>query len=39
MMSEFEELWLSAMSEATARLESLSDEEIERVLNEKNLAS
>jgi hypothetical protein len=36
MMSEFEELWLSAMSEATARLESLSDEEIERVFDGDN---
>lgn len=36
MMSEFEELWLSAMSEATARLESLSDEEIERLFDGDN---
>jgi hypothetical protein len=35
MMSEFEELWLSAMSEASARIEALSDEEIERVFNEQ----
>jgi hypothetical protein len=36
MMSEFEELWLSAMSEANAKLESLSDEEIERVFDGDN---
>ena len=35
MMSEFEELWLSAMSEANATLESLSDEEIERIFNDE----
>ena len=34
MMSEFEELWLSAMSEATAKLEAMSDEELERIFNE-----
>jgi hypothetical protein len=38
-MSEFEKLWMSAMSEATAKLDSLSDEELERILNEQNLAS
>jgi hypothetical protein len=36
LMSEFEELWLSAMSEANDRLEALSDEEIERVFNDGN---
>ena len=35
MMSEFEELWLSAMSVANAKLESLSDEEIERIFNDE----
>jgi len=38
MMSDFEQLWSAVMSEASDRLESLSDEEIERILNE-NLAS
>jgi hypothetical protein len=37
-MSDFEQLWNVAMSEASARLEALSDEEIERILDE-NLAS
>lgn len=35
-MSEFEELWLAAMSEANATLDSLSDEEIERIFNDGN---
>ena len=35
MMSEFEELWLSAMSEASDRLEALSDEELERALSDE----
>ena len=34
-MSEFEKLWMSAMSEATAKLDSLSDEEIERIFNDE----
>lgn len=38
-MSEFEELWLLAMSEANAKLESITDEELERILNDQNLAS
>jgi hypothetical protein len=37
-MSDFEQLWNVAMSEASDRLEALSDEEIERILDE-NLAS
>ena len=36
MMSEFEELWLSAMSEANAKLEAMSDEELERILDGNN---
>jgi hypothetical protein len=38
-MSDFEQLWNVAMSEASDRLEALSDEEIERIFNESNLAS
>jgi hypothetical protein len=38
VMSDFEQLWNVAMSEASDRLEALSDEEIERILDE-NLAS
>jgi hypothetical protein len=38
-MNDFEKLWEIAMSEATARLEALSDEEVERIINESNLAS
>jgi hypothetical protein len=38
-MSDFEQLWSAAMSEANARLEALSDEEIERILNNEILAS
>ena len=38
-MNDFEKLWGIAMSEASARIEALSDEEIERVLNEQILAS
>ena len=38
-MIDFEKLWEIAMSEATARLEALSDEEVERITNESNLAS
>ena len=38
-MLDFEKLWEQAMSEASARLEALSDEEIERIVNESNLAS
>jgi hypothetical protein len=38
IMSDFEQLWNVAMSEASDRLEALSDEEIERILDE-NLAS
>jgi hypothetical protein len=34
VMSDFEQLWNVAMSEASARLEALSDEEIERAMNE-----
>jgi hypothetical protein len=34
IMSDFEQLWNVAMSEASARLEALSDEEIERAMNE-----
>jgi hypothetical protein len=37
IMSDFEQLWSVAMSEASDRLEALSDEEIERILDE-NLA-
>jgi hypothetical protein len=36
---DFEKLWEEAMSEASARLEALSDKEIERIVNESNLAS
>lgn len=36
-MNDFEQLWAAAMSEATAKLEALSDEEIERAFDE-NLA-
>jgi phage shock protein A len=38
-MNDFEKLWNVAMSEASAKLDSLSDEEIERIVNESNLAS
>jgi hypothetical protein len=38
-MSDFEKLWAVAMSEANARLESITDEELERILNDQNLAS
>jgi hypothetical protein len=34
VMSDFEQLWNVAMSEASARLEALSDEEIERAIDE-----
>jgi hypothetical protein len=35
-MSEFEKLWMSAMSEATAKLDSLSDEELRKAIDESN---
>jgi hypothetical protein len=34
VMNDFEQLWNVAMSEASDRLEALSDEEIERAMNE-----
>jgi hypothetical protein len=34
VMNDFEQLWNVAMSEASARLEALSDEEIERAIDE-----
>jgi hypothetical protein len=37
--NDFELLLEAAMSEALAKLDSLSDEELERILNEQNLAS
>lgn len=33
MSSEFDKLWAEVMSEANAKLESLSDEEIERLVD------
>jgi hypothetical protein len=36
LMSDFEQLWNVAMSEASARLEALSDEEIERIFNDES---
>lgn len=38
-MNDFEKLWSLAMSEASARLEAITDEELERILNDSNLAS
>jgi hypothetical protein len=35
VMSDFEQLWNVAMSEASDRLEALSDEEIERIFNDE----
>jgi hypothetical protein len=35
-MNDFEKLWGIAMSEANAKLDSLSDEEIERVFDGDN---
>ena len=35
-MLDFEKLWEQAMSEATARLEALSDEEVERIFNDES---
>jgi hypothetical protein len=35
-MSDFEQLWNVAMSEASDRLEALSDEEIERIFNDES---
>ena len=35
-MLDFEKLWEEAMSEASARLEALSDEEIERIFNDES---
>jgi hypothetical protein len=35
VMSDFEQLWNVVMSEASARLEALSDEEIERIFNDE----
>ena len=32
-MNDFEQLWAIAMSEASAKLEALSDEEIERLVD------
>jgi hypothetical protein len=34
-MLDFEKLWEAAMSEASDRLEALSDEEIERIFNDE----
>jgi hypothetical protein len=39
MDNEFELLLEKAMSEALAKLDTITDEEIERILNEQNLAS
>jgi hypothetical protein len=36
VMSDFEQLWNVAMSEASDRLEALSDEEIERIFNDES---
>jgi hypothetical protein len=36
LMLDFEKLWEEAMSEASARLEALSDEEIERIFNDES---
>jgi hypothetical protein len=38
-MNDFEKLWGIAMSEANARLDELTDEEIERIVSDQNLAS
>jgi hypothetical protein len=35
-MLDFEKLWTVAMSEASDRLEALSDEEIERIFNDES---
>jgi hypothetical protein len=36
VMLDFEKLWEATMSEASARLEALSDEEIERIFNDES---
>jgi len=38
-MNEFEEAMKQVLSEGLAKIESLSDEEVERIINESDLAS
>ena len=38
-MNDFEKAMALVLSEGLAKIESLSDEEVERIINESNLAS
>jgi hypothetical protein len=39
VMNDFEKAMALVLSEGLAKIESLSDEEVERIINEPNLAS
>jgi hypothetical protein len=39
VMNDFEKAMALVLSEGLAKIESLSDEEVERIINESNLAS